>query len=642
MQIVVLIFFLSWPLISVSEGVQKGKTVIRAEQLEWIPQEGCYLLRQGVSLRRDAIRIEASEVRYCPETGTVKAMGEVYYEDDRVVIRAEDAMVDLVNERGELRDARIFFKRDEYWIEARKVKRIDKETYILKDLAFTTCDGEGVKDWCFTGREAKVVEGDSLRARGVAFRIKGLPVLYSPYLWAPVVKERKSGLLMPDVGFNSEKGFHWRQPLYLVISENRDVTLFFETYTRRAVGEGLEYRYVERWGEGRWWIYHLRDWDLQRDFFELSGGHRYNSPGLSGFINMNLLNRREFYRIYSYKLQLWGKRFTESTAEVSLKRPWGRIYAEARFWQDTTDAGTGEIPQRIPVLGLTVYPFRTGPLYVTASARAGYYYAEDLFRTGRLQIYPRVYLSLGESFTLLQEVGYRGDYYHLEETDPSRGSFMRHTLLSETALQTRLYRRYGHLLGILEPELRYSFVSNAEGEPPVLDSSEVYQDVSLLEASLRTWFYRDGGLLGGFRLTASYDTERSDQRGLRLQTTLHTPISVQTDLFYSFRRRGFESFNYSLGLRLQKIELRFGQRYNRETELHAYTGSIGIKAWKRVNLEGSVWYDARGEGLQNLVIRSRYRKKCWWIDLSFSKRPDEYLVMLTIGLKGLGELRLGG
>ena len=60
----------------------------------------------------------------------------------------------------------------------------------------------------------------------IVFEIKGMPILYLPYLKIPVKSKRQSGFLMPNIMTgNSTNGVVYTQPVYFSFSDSADATL---------------------------------------------------------------------------------------------------------------------------------------------------------------------------------------------------------------------------------------------------------------------------------------------------------------------------------------------------------------------------------------------------------------------------------
>ena len=133
-------------------------------------------------------------------------------------------------------------------------------------------------------------------------------------------------------------------PFYWAISESSDATLLVDEYTKKGIGEGIEFRYVApEHIKGSWLAYHIRDMELKKDFFELKGMHNQRNPdSLGGFVSLNYINEKDFYREFHSDIAIRSNRFLESTGEISLPFRNSRAYFLSQYWVDlkvTSDSG---------------------------------------------------------------------------------------------------------------------------------------------------------------------------------------------------------------------------------------------------------------------------------------------------------------
>ena len=222
------------------EKIGDGKTVITSETLEYDQGSTVYTAKGKAKVQRTEAVIEADEIRYNEKTSDTTALGNVRYQDPDVMIRASKADLNLETKTGILYDAEILYKKDNYHFSGKEIEKREEEYYFSPDAVLTTCDAP-IPPWCFRGKNVEVLAGDSVKARDVTFRIMNIPVLYTPYFQAPVLNERKTGFLMPVIGYSNLRGMHLNVPFFLVLSENRDATLVLDEYTKKGLGEGLEY-----------------------------------------------------------------------------------------------------------------------------------------------------------------------------------------------------------------------------------------------------------------------------------------------------------------------------------------------------------------------------------------------------------------
>ena len=212
------------------------KTTINSESLTYDEKTSTYVAKGNVKIHRDDADIEADEVTYNDKTSDTVATGNVKYSDKDASISASKAELNLDKKTGILYDARILLKRDNYHISGNVIQKRGEDYYFSPDATFTTCDAP-VPAWCFKGKNVDALVEDRLKSRDTTFRIKDIPVLYTPYLLAPLETESKTGFLIPAVGYSNTRGAYLSVPFFLVLSENRDATITIDEYTKRGLGE---------------------------------------------------------------------------------------------------------------------------------------------------------------------------------------------------------------------------------------------------------------------------------------------------------------------------------------------------------------------------------------------------------------------
>ncbi|HSB70511.1 MAG TPA: LPS assembly protein LptD [Candidatus Methylomirabilis sp.] len=128
-----------------------------------------------------------------------------------------------------------------------EIRREGESQYHLKQGRFTTCrvcepEPEQV-DWEFRAADATIYQDEWVVAKNASLWLKGFPALFSPIAAIPI-GPRRTGFLIPRLGYGNRDGFTIRQPFFWAISPSQDAT-FSTTYrSRRGVDFLAEYRYV--------------------------------------------------------------------------------------------------------------------------------------------------------------------------------------------------------------------------------------------------------------------------------------------------------------------------------------------------------------------------------------------------------------
>lgn len=134
-------------------------------------------------------------------------------------------------------------------IEGDQIQRTDGYLYRAKNASFTPCicDEDETPAWGFQADSIEAMQEGYVDLKHPILKIKGLPILYLPYLKIPLKAQRQSGFLMPQVQTGEPKnGFVFTQPVFLDIAPNADATVTADLFQKRGTRIGVETRYVAR------------------------------------------------------------------------------------------------------------------------------------------------------------------------------------------------------------------------------------------------------------------------------------------------------------------------------------------------------------------------------------------------------------
>ncbi len=134
-------------------------------------------------------------------------------------------------------------------LEGDNLQRRDGNLYKVDRATFTPCrcaDDE-IPAWGFQADQIEAQQEGYIDLHHPVLTIKGVPILYLPYLKLPLKAKRQSGFLMPSFQSGQAKnGFVYTQPVFLDMGQDADATVTTDLFQKRGTRIGLETRYEAR------------------------------------------------------------------------------------------------------------------------------------------------------------------------------------------------------------------------------------------------------------------------------------------------------------------------------------------------------------------------------------------------------------
>jgi LPS-assembly protein len=203
-----------------------------------------FTLRGNAVVRYGAQQLEADSITYNTNNGEVEAQGNLHYSRPDLLVSGDFARLFPDKKQGVLYDADYALPEQHGRGNAATIHLLDAHHEQLDQATYTTCP-PGNSDWLLSARQ---VDLDTQNGRGVAhhanMRLKGVPVLYTPYINYPIDGRRHSGLLIPKFGTSQETGLDISVPYYWNIAPNYDATLIPRVMSKRGVMMNAEFRYL--------------------------------------------------------------------------------------------------------------------------------------------------------------------------------------------------------------------------------------------------------------------------------------------------------------------------------------------------------------------------------------------------------------
>ncbi|MBU3609720.1 LPS-assembly protein LptD [Polynucleobacter wuianus] len=203
-------------------------------------------LKGRAQIRRNGAVLKADEITYNPDTDIADLLGNAELSKGNTTFKGPKGQFKVDAREGsmetpayELRDTRGNGTAKKLTIENSDIFVFDKATY-------TTCTPENM-DWYFTVSSLEIdnEQKEMVGTNGV-MRFFNVPIAYVPYFTAPTSGERRTGLLAPVIGYNSNNGLDITQPYYVNIAPNRDLLLLPREMNHRGFMLGASYRFLDK------------------------------------------------------------------------------------------------------------------------------------------------------------------------------------------------------------------------------------------------------------------------------------------------------------------------------------------------------------------------------------------------------------
>ncbi len=217
-------------------------------------QGDLYIADGDVDIRYGDMRLRADHVEYNNSTYDSLATGHVLFDYENQHIASDEAHYNVSTGHGLFRNVHGTVKMDRrpnpillvsenpLYFEAREVERFQNDVYFVRDAWITVCDPARPK-WQFFAAHARIRLDRNVALVNANFRLFRVPLIWLPYATAPAGRNvRQSGLLIPEVGDSSRKGFVFGDSYYWAPLPWFDTTLGAQFLSRRGSEERGELR----------------------------------------------------------------------------------------------------------------------------------------------------------------------------------------------------------------------------------------------------------------------------------------------------------------------------------------------------------------------------------------------------------------
>ena len=278
----------------------------------------------NVALVRGDQFLGTDNMRFDVETGTYVAEGNIRYQDSGIRIVADRAEGDQDNDTHVITNIRyqLVDRRGNGGADAITLRGPRGQ---LAHSTYSTCD-PGQRAWELRAQRIDVDSDEGFGvARNAVLRMGRFPVLYVPWVKFPVDDRRHTGLLYPSASMSGRNGFDYRQPVYLNLAPNYDMTLTPRWMSKRGFMLDSEFRYLYEGGRGTVEAAYMPDDDLRdrdRGRFSYNGYHNINRQWQAR-ASLGWVSDERYVEDFANRLNGVSFSYLQSTAG---------IYGSGQYW----------------------------------------------------------------------------------------------------------------------------------------------------------------------------------------------------------------------------------------------------------------------------------------------------------------------
>ncbi len=521
-----------------------------------------------------------------------------------------------------------------------------------------------------------------------------IPIVYTPYLAFSTHKERSSGLLFPLMGYSSDEGFIYEQPVFWAISPSMDVEFNPQIRTNRSIGLYTTFRFVDsEYSSGEVRVGYFKDQESYVEEYKLPNSSHYglefnyeSSKIFSGklpqgftdglYINTTFLNDIDYINLQKTQLEHFGLvPLQESRLNYFLYNDDYYAGVNAKYFIDTRKVDNDDTLQILPSVQLHKYldHFLWDNLTYSVDFQVKNFDRKEgaTLKQAEMKIPLEFTTSFFDDFlnVSLGEDLYYSKFFFGNESY-MYDEFEYYSSIHKVKLFTDLTRNYDDFIHVLQPSLGYVKPGNESESPVNFDNLTEEQkelfSVGLPEEhyafSLSHYFYDKSMKLKFYqRLSQRYYVDRAYKFADINNEMQYNWEKWQfyNDIVYAPEFNKVRTSSSRISLYEKEYHFTLGHTYkqvlvDQPNILPANDVSLyfGYTYNERINLNGGLTYNIDESSSKQWRFGGSYKQDCWSMAASvrqdITPRPTGYTTdnsfyvqfnFIPFGGVGTGEAR---
>ncbi len=668
---------------------------IKAEKFLYYFKTGVVISEGQVVIKGEGITIFCPRARYESKTKILTIFGPFKMYSNGDYLEASFAKFNLSNSTGEIKNGHLFLEKNRVHILASLMKSKGEDRYEAYNALITTCkickQGRCSPSWSFHCKKLQISSTGKAKAYHTTFNVRGLPLIYTPYVSLVLKKERKTGFLIPHFVQSLREGFGIELPFYWTINDSFDFTFYPHYTTKRGIIAGIETRYalsenskgiirfqylkdrlkdndynqdgIIRENQNRYWItakidqefnnsYDLHldiDWLSDKDFlFEFDSGD---------------LGFTQSHRTY---LQKFGRGLEEKNLDYRINTLWINHAFDHYFFQISTSYYDSQIPGKQPFLLMPIFHTYISNLrtpiwkFVHFSWQNSYTYwwREREYRGHRFETSPQISLNPKVLYFLDLDFSSRLRYtmYWIDWCDELKKEMLDRLIYEiEGRSSLTFYRIYKKsnisFRHTIQPNIEYFYrpYVNQENIPIFMDKDRlpainsirygILQFITAKKEKNNQSKYFD---IARFWIYQNYNFDEKDRQRLSdlfLDTEWHifSSFYLRLNASYNFYGLGLSGTNLTFNLKNSKEEyIGLDYRWDKERKVEQINIRMRRYLFKGIYTSFGIRHSLERHETVEARFGLSYKSQCWYADFMVMTNPDETQFAFFINLLGIG------
>ena len=164
--------------------------------------------------------------------------------DNKIQTQSNYAFVDMKNDIINQDPVFLMDNSSNIWSNSKEANK-DKDLITLENSILSSCDCID-PIWSIRSSSSDYdTEAMWMNTYNPRLYVKNVPVFYLPYFGFPTDTTRRTGLLLPTMGYSSSEGFLYSQPIFIAPADDYDIELIPQIRTQRGYGSYANFRYAD-------------------------------------------------------------------------------------------------------------------------------------------------------------------------------------------------------------------------------------------------------------------------------------------------------------------------------------------------------------------------------------------------------------